>query len=344
MSTRPHLFYSAVLDRLVRARIFDTPRLIFPNTLTVLNYHRIDDPHQTNFDTFKPNVSATPQDFARQMDYVKEVFSVITCDHLVAWLHGEKSLPPRAAIITFDDGYYDNLSNAFPVLQERNLPAVIFLTTDFIGTVFPFYWDYVAYCFFHTEKETAHLPLTGTCSWRDQPSRRQVLHTWIEALKGIPEVEKQQAIRQIGQVLDVTVPVGAFANLYLNWEQVRAMSRSGLIEFGTHTMRHPILTRISLEQAKKEIEGSKRRLEEELGRSVVSMAYPNGSAADFSPGVMMVAKEVGIEMAFTLLAGPTRYATVRKNPLAIRRIPLHYSDTFERFVRKLSGFTRLVGR
>ena len=333
----------SLLDTLVGLKIFDVIHYATPNFLTVLNYHRIEDPFKQGFDTFKPNISATPQEFSRQMEYVKARFNVITCEQLAACLRGEKKLPPHAAIITFDDGYTDNLTNALPILQKYNLPAVIFLTTDFMGSDLPFYWDAVAYCFYHTKKNDAFLPLTGECSWHDEHSRERIMLRWIEAVKKLPEDEKRAMIRQIGPLLDVDIPAGAFANLHLTWEQVRAMRRSG-IEFGSHTAAHPILTRIPLEQARREIQESKRKIEAEIAEPVISLAYPNGGSADFSPDVMEAARQAGIEVAFTLLSGPTRYATVRKNPLAVRRIFLTYHDTFSKFVMKLMGITRLLNK
>jgi peptidoglycan/xylan/chitin deacetylase (PgdA/CDA1 family) len=333
-----------VIELLVKLGVFDTVRLLFPNTLTVLNYHRIDDPHRPGFDTFKLNVSATPGEFANQMDYVKKNYNVISCQQLASFLRGEAVLPPRAAMITFDDGYYDNLSNAFPVLRERNLPAVIFLTTSFIGTDSPFYWDYVACCFHHTKMTSADLPLIGECSWSDERSRYSAMVRWMETIKRIPEVEKIELIQKIGDILKVNPSAGMFANLYLNWDQVREMSQSGLIEFGSHTVSHPILTRITPEEARIEIEDSKKRIEQEIGKPVISLAYPNGGAADFSPEVISAAKDAGIEIAFTLLAGPTRYRSVKESPFEIRRIFLIYNDNFSRFIMKISGLARLFKR
>ena len=321
-------------------RLFDAVQHLFPNVLTVLNYHRIDNPFRAGFDTLKINVSATPDDFARQMDYVKGHYNVINCEHIVLYLRGEKDLPPHAAIITFDDGYYDNFFNAYPILKERNLSAIIFLTTGFIGKNEPFYWDYISYCFYHTTKRQAHLPLIGDCSWADEHSRNLIVHRWIEASKRIPETQKKDCISQIGKALDVVVPERAFDKLYLNWDQIRVMSGSGLIEFGAHTVNHPILTRIPVEQAAYEIQESKRKIEEETGKTVNALAYPNGGQADFSPAVMQAARDAGIEVAFSLLPGPTRYTTVKKDAFAVRRIFLAYYDSFPRFVAKISGLAR----
>jgi len=329
-----------LLNLLVQIRLFGVVQYFFSTTLTVLNYHRIDDPFQAGFDTLKINVSATSNQFALQMDYVKAHYNVISCQHLDLWLRGESKLPPHAAIITFDDGYCDNFSNAYPILKERNLPAIIFLATDFIGGSKPFYWDYISYCFYHTKKKQAHLPLTGDCSWIDENSRDLIMYRWIESLKKIPDVQKIEYMSQIGKTLDVVVPEEAFDKLYLNWDQVRAMSESGLIEFGAHTVTHPILTRIPIEQAAYEIRESKKKIEEETGKTVFALAYPNGGDADFSPVVIQAAKETGIVIAFSLLAGPTRYTTVKKDPFAIRRIFLAYYDSFPRFVAMISGLER----
>jgi hypothetical protein len=78
-------------------------RGLWAQSLTVVNYHRIDDPSRKDFDSFKPNVSATPEDFNQQMDYLAKWFNVISVRDLVQWLDGEKELPPFAALITFDD-------------------------------------------------------------------------------------------------------------------------------------------------------------------------------------------------------------------------------------------------
>lgn len=186
-----------------RSGFFDLARKLTPNLLTVLNYHRIDDPFHDGFDNFRPNVSATPSDFAAQMDYVSQKYNVISGTELAAFIKGGCQLPARAAVITFDDGYYDNYTSAYPILKARNLPAIIFLATDFIGTRKPFFWDLIAYCFFHTKKEQSHLPLLGAQSWVDGSTRDTVMQRLLEALKRIPDAEKQKLIDQLPSSLGV---------------------------------------------------------------------------------------------------------------------------------------------
>jgi peptidoglycan/xylan/chitin deacetylase (PgdA/CDA1 family) len=273
------------------------------------------------------------------MDYMRQNFNVISEAELLAWLRGEQGLPPRAAMITFDDGYQDNWANAYPILRARNLPAIIFLTTNYIEKNTPFYWDTLAYVFRHTKKDHADLPLIGEQSWQNDHEMEQVMLMWAEAAKLLPESEKEKALQRIPEILDVLIPENAFQGLHLSWDQVREMAQNG-IEMGSHTISHPILTRISIEQVKEELVESKKRIEAEIGMPVKSFAYPNGGVADFTPRISGLLRESGYHLAFSLIPGPTSFATVKENPYAIRRIFLLHADSFSRFVGKMTGLAR----
>jgi peptidoglycan/xylan/chitin deacetylase (PgdA/CDA1 family) len=322
---------------------FGGARQIMRRSLTVLNYHRIDNPERADFDTFRPNISASPSEFARQMDYVARNYNVISGTDLVSSIQSGKPLPPKSALITFDDGYLDNYTNAYPVLKSRNLPAIIFLATDFIGESKPFYWDYVAYCFHHTKKTDADLPILGAQIWNSVITRERVMLALVEALKKMPEQEKRNLVAQLPAALEVAVREDSFTRLMITWSQAREMSENG-IEMGGHTASHPILTRISLAEATSELARSKQRIEDELNKPVSTFAYPNGQGTDFNPEIIGRVQQTGFKAAFTLLSGPTRYTTVARKPFEIRRIFLGHEDHFPRFVAKLSGLPRIVSR
>jgi peptidoglycan/xylan/chitin deacetylase (PgdA/CDA1 family) len=326
-----------------RIGIFDFTRMLSPNSLTVLNYHRIDNPAHENFDTFLPNISATPSDFALQMDYVSQNYNVISGADLVSFIKGRRKLPARAAIITFDDGYYDNYTKAYPILKARNLPAIIFLTTNFVGTGKPLYWDLIAYCFHHTNLEKAELPYLGSRGWVDELTRTEVMYNWIEILKKIDESEKQKIVDQLPEIMAVSVPGDAFRNIMMSWSNAKELSENG-IEMAGHTVSHPILTRLSPEKASWELINCKRHIEDQINKRVISFAYPNGRSADFSSELIRRVQQAGFEVAFTLLPGRMRYADVLKNPFAIRRVFLSYRDTFPRFAAKLTGINRIYSK
>ncbi|MEK6750952.1 MAG: polysaccharide deacetylase family protein [Chloroflexota bacterium] len=314
-------------------------RQLFSKSLTVINYHRIDNPHQPDFDSFKPNISASPPMFAEQMDYLKRWFNVVSVNDVVQWLHGKHDLPPYAALITFDDGYLDNYTQAYPILRKNNFPAVIFLTTGHIETDAPFYWDMAAYCFFHTSKDHVTFPDKSERSWNGSAQKESVSNAWIEALKLLPDSEKQNWAGQLSERLNVSIPANYFKNLMVNWEQVQEMNQNG-IEFGGHTINHPILSRISPENARMEIEGSKLRIEQETGKEVLSFAYPNGMKNDLNPTLELLVAQAGYKAAFTLSNGPSSLREVKSNPFAIRRIFISHTHTMAHYAALTNPINR----
>ena len=314
-------------------------RGLWAKSLTVVNYHRIDDPHRIDFDSFKPNVSATPQDFDRQLEYLAKWFNVVSLKDVVEWMDGRKDLPPYAALITFDDGYLDNYTSAFPLLRKYNLPAVIFLTTGHIGTDAPFYWDMAAYCFTHTQSDHLTFPDGRVEHWSNREQLDEVSKNWIEFMKTLPHTEKQIYVENLPVLLGVSIPVGYFQSLMMDWDQVRDMQKNG-IEFGAHTVHHPILTRIPLEQVREEVTASKSSIEEELGKPVMGFAYPNGQALDLNGEIEKIVADSGIRAAFTLLDGPMSLVEVKRNPYAIRRIFISHRHSLAEYAMLLSPINR----
>lgn len=313
------------------------------NRLTVLAYHRIADRDTPQFDTYAPNVSATPAEFADQVDFIKQHFHVVSLPDVLGWLRGEVELPPYPALITFDDGYRDNFDNALPVLRSRDLPAVVFLATDCIGSSAPFYWDLAAYCFNLTRQTSVDLPLLGRRSWQHRHQREAILDSWIEALKRCEESDKKAAVAELPGRLQVSVADDAFADLHLTWAQIREMQSSG-VQMGAHTRSHPILSRIPLARAREEIVQSKAVIQAETGTEVVSFAYPNGGREDFGPEHRTLLRQAGIQAGFSLLPGPANFAETLRDPLAIRRVYINYGDGLARFAAKVTGLSRIAGR
>jgi peptidoglycan/xylan/chitin deacetylase (PgdA/CDA1 family) len=115
------------------------------------------------------------------------------------------------------------------------------------------------------------------------------------------------------------------------------------VAMGAHTQSHPILTRVSPERARAEVQGSKARIEAELNQPVTSFAYPNGLPPDFNPTLQTMLPQLGLDAAFTLVSGPARLAEVRREPMAVRRIFIGNRDTLPRFAAKVMGVPRLLG-
>lgn len=311
--------------------------------LTVLAYHRVVEHAEPGFDTDRRNVSATPGGFAEQMDYVARRFNPIGLDRLVAWLDGEARLPERPLLVTFDDGYRDNLLNAWPVMRDRDIPGVLLVAAAHIGVGRPFAWDLAAWCFHHTSRRDVDLPGWGRVSWETGEERRLVLNRWGEYCKTLPDEERSAAAWELPGLLEVTVPPGAFDGLHLDWDEVRALDAEGFVA-GAHTMEHPILTRVPRERARAEIADSAAKVSAEVGHPVEAFAYPNGLRDDVDDEIVAMVRDAGFRLAFTLIPGPSRPSEVLANPLLVRRICVGHGDHQSRFVAKVEGVARVAAR
>lgn len=331
-----------------KRRVFDTARrtgalgaagrLWGGDRVTVLAYHRVVDHHSPHFDTYRTNVSADPEGFDAQMEWAAAHFDPIDLTELAAARRGA-SLPERPLLVTFDDGYRDNFTQALPIARSHGIPLTVFLATDHIGTSRPFYWDLAAYCFHHTTRDEAFLPILGRRSLGDATA--SALDEWVAAAKTLPEHHKQSAVEALPESLGVSVPPDAFDGLLLDWDDVAHMQDQG-VHFGAHTCDHPILTRIPTDEMRRQVMESKREVERHTGEEAIGFAYPNGLAADFDAAAVDAVSEAGFDLAFSLLPGPSRRREIIARPFEVRRTYVYWGDHLSRFVAKVSGLARMA--
>ncbi len=196
--------------------------------LMVIFYHKVERP--LNGDGY---LCVTPRNFEKHINYLKENFNIISLQDFLDILE-KKSFPEKDSVmITFDDGFEDNYLNAFPILKKHNIPATIFVATDFIG--------------------------------------------------------KEGMLKEY---------------------QIREMFEHG-ISFGAHTQKHVRLSKVEIEEARKEILESKRKIESIIKRPVESFCYPYGHEGDFNYELSEVVKDAGFSCAFTALKNGSVFSTSR---------------------------------
>jgi peptidoglycan/xylan/chitin deacetylase (PgdA/CDA1 family) len=230
-------------------------------------------------------------------------------------------------LVSFDEGWSDNYSTAHLWLKKYSIPATIFLTTGMLGTSSVFWVEQLVR------------------AWKDPPRRQQIQARFREARQGgqppaleeIVEFCKRMPADERRRFLcNLALPLGAQgtqypADLMLTWDQVREMSSNG-IDFGSHTVTHPLLTYENDVAVQHELTASKQALEERLGKEVQAFAYPNG---DWNERVREMVKDAGYQVAFTTQRGWYRAG---QDPYAIPRIMLHEGN-----VTGLNGrFSRAV--
>jgi peptidoglycan/xylan/chitin deacetylase (PgdA/CDA1 family) len=308
--------------------------------LTVLAYHRILDPSSPGFDEYEPNVSATPELFAREMEYVAKHFSVIDLAALRAHIEQGTPLPPRPLLITFDDGYLDNYQNAYPILKQRGLPAVIFLITEKMDHPTRPWWDECAYYFHHTPRQQAKLPILGDTDLSAPALRRAARESLMSQMKTLPETDKLAVLHDLSSALDVALPAND-ARMFITWDEVRELVANG-VACQPHTDNHPILTRVSPDEMRHQLIASKTRIEQETQQDVYAFAYPNGTPDDYDRATIDTLRDTGYSLAVTLFPGPMLAKHVRRHPFEIPRVYLSHRDTLDRFIMKVMGVPALL--
>lgn len=320
---------ATILGNNVAHRVWDSSGA-GSRSLHILAYHRVLDDDHATFPFDEAVISATTRTFRRQMEFLADNFNVISFKQLAEYDCENRQWPERALIITFDDGYRDNYSNAFPILKEMGFSATIFLAVEHIGAAKLFWWDFIAYCFKQTRLPAVTLPLFDDAeplSLADARVKRKATDRVLDWIKEVPEDIKGKFVATLAQNLEVELPPNLAAGMHLTWDEVREMAAGGL-EFGSHTMTHPILSNVNTAQLEKEIAESKRVMERELGTEVVSFSYPVGGRTSFNEAVKDAVKKCGFRYAVSYREGVAKKSS---DPYSLPRIHVETSHSINLF-------------
>jgi peptidoglycan/xylan/chitin deacetylase (PgdA/CDA1 family) len=248
--------------------------------------------------------------FRMQIEYLKNHFEIISLSEAVGRMRNGGVRRPTA-VITFDDGYQNNFDVAFPILCGEKIPATIFLATGLIDTN-----DTVWHCRLNLALSQTRRPVLERNGFKFDLStfnlRAKASAAIQESLKRLPHPQLMAAMRSIILELDgdPDCSIGASSPYrMLNRNAITEMVASGLIEFGAHTHRHAILSRLFVEERFNEIRQSIDAVYKLTGRPCTSFSYPNGRAEDYDLESINHLQASGIQRAVTTTSGPNNKAT-----------------------------------
>lgn len=278
--------------------------------LRVLTYHRVDEPDAQPH-LYPGTLSATPNDFMRQMEVVAERYHVLSINDILDACDRNSRLPARSVLITFDDAYRDFADHAWPVLKRLGLPVTLFVPTAYPDRPrYRFWWDrlYDAVC---NSDEAIELDLlNGACS-ADSHEEKQRLFTKLKGhIRTLPHAEAMELVDRVC----VTLGERQVTNHVLGWGELRRLASDG-VTLAPHTRTHPLMNRISPEEAMREAVGSLTDLCDRIGDVPPVLAYPAGGVDPLAAEVLAAA---GFKLAFTTRRGMNAMALA--NPLRLRRI------------------------
>jgi len=294
----------------------------------VLMYHRVIASLHEEKIPVQPGMYVTRDSFQEQADFLKKHFHVLPLAELVHRMEAGRSISGCCAL-TFDDGWLDNLLHGFPVLRALNLPATIFLATEFIGTDRLFWPEELSSCLQGLESvdksrydTMLHLILGNAPASSEERQDMAII-----ALKSWEPQRRDDFLAELRQAQELP----ASDRMLMNWDEVREMHASGLIEFGAHTHNHVMLDQVPLAEAAQEIKLSRDEIERQLGVAPTLFAYPNGN---YTAELEALLARHGFKAAVT-----TRKDWVQKgvSPFAIPRIGMHedVSNTIPLFLARI---------
>jgi len=286
----------------------------------VIGYHRVVDDYAALARIEMPGMLVSRAMFERHLDWIGRRFEYVPLDEIGEHAASGRPFERPVAAVTFDDGYRDVYEHAFPVLERKGIPATVFVVTDLVGKPF---WQ-------------VHDKLYQLCAkafsvWHDPHRELSALFTEL----GLPaDSIRQQALANPYMVVSWMLPALAMADVVrvmdgleaavgngfqplprtIGWRELAEMQRAG-ITVGSHTRHHVSLPMETPAHVADELEGSKRILEQRLGRPAVHFAYPGGQ---FTPAVVEAVARAGYRFGYTACA----HDDPRHRALTIERLLL----------------------
>ena len=321
---------------IVGSRVLDLAGRFAAPWAVILMYHSVrEDPLQFA-DLIDPGITHATSIFRRHMEIIAREFVPVTLDDILLFLRGEAKLPRRAVAVTFDDGFADNAEIAAPILDHFGIRAAFYATVDLIGTPRVPWYCRLRYAFSATRKTEWKDTFNGrTWSLRDPTARNAALSHAFNMCAPMVADRQEECIRQIEAALEAEFPTGG-QRVMMSWDQLRRLRANGHI-VGSHTLTHPNVAHVTDdEDVRKELVGSKRRIESELGLEVVHFSYPHPALSpQWSDRTVKMSASAGYKSAVTTTLGRV---SAGSNPLCLRRVRASYTE--HRFRWSLTRFRR----
>ena len=311
----------------VRARLW---RDRTSTDLTILAYHRVLPASARRTAPDAEVVSCTPEEFVREIGFVRRHFDVIRFADIERLTESVK----RPVILTFDDGYKDNAETVLPLLSAAGVAATFFVTTGYIGTGALPWWDEICWLVTHPAGGSLDLkPLRDApLSVRDATQRNEAVAVVLHLAKTCGNADRLTLLENLRAQSDHTSPPGA-ADLMMNWDDVRRLAAAGM-EIGSHTVSHPVLGNVGdSAELQAELGESRRMIQQQVGVAADVISYPVGRKRDVTDAVVEAARASGYRYGCVYEHGVNSRQGF--DPFRLKRIKAEVGTDFTRFRAKV---------
>lgn len=248
--------------------------------------------------------------------------------------------PGPCVALTFDDGYRDNYEILFPIVKRLDLPVTIFLATGLIDRDTPMWWNAL-------EKAIAR---SRTISWASgqaevsETGRKwQVYQRMDQAFRRRDPANQRLLVDELAS-LNRGFRISEAYGCALTWSMIREMSASGLVEFGCHSVDHPVLSQLTFAEVERQVLGSRERLLFAAGLRARYFAYPFGRDHEVGPLAPKIVEMAGFDAGLTT-NGSVLHAFHLAQSARIPRIMLASKAQDPLIVQAyISGLPTMLGR
>jgi peptidoglycan/xylan/chitin deacetylase (PgdA/CDA1 family) len=288
----------------------------------IVMYHNFSGPNATDPDAL--NVEG----IRLQFEYLRRHFQVVPLMDLAERLASGRKFDRCSVALTIDDGRHSCYEFLFPLMKEFNFPATFFVVSSFIRGEDWIWTDKVLW-------------LSEQSSPPDElvPGK---LNGVFRSLNRMRPEERKARIEAMASSLNksggMTIPIPKSAPAKYSpcsWSELREMADSGLMEIGSHTVTHPILSTVTDEESFAEVTRSRAQIEEGIGRSVRSFCFPNGMPGDFRPSQVRQVAEAGYDCSVIAQFGMVGNSSDRYQ---LPRIGMARKSSAEQIAKYLDGF------
>jgi peptidoglycan/xylan/chitin deacetylase (PgdA/CDA1 family) len=300
----------------------------------ILTLHHVRPPRP---DRFQPNrlLEITPRFLKRVVKLLRRSRAdVVSLDELHRRLT-ERDFRRRFVCLTFDDGYRDTLTHAYPILKEAGMPFAVYVATSFPDRLGELWWLVLEAVIARNER--IGLVIDGknrTFDCATVAEKRALFNELYWWLRSRPtETELRAIVRDLAACYQVDI--AAFCkDLCMDWPEIAELAADPLVTIGAHTINHPMLAKLPAHTVRSEIDLSRSVIEAALGARPMHLSYPFGDPTSAGPREFAIARELGFKTAVTTRPG-VLFRRQAAHMTALPRISLNGEFQQLRYVRVL---------
>lgn len=256
---------------------------------SVLMFHRV---VETEKDIITNSLEVTAGLLENTIQYFLENnYDIVSIERAHEILTGKVKADKKFAVFTFDDGYKDNYTIAYPIFKKYNVPFTIYITTCFPDKKADIWWYALEELVRKVEEVEFHFAGTDYHYFTRTTAEEMAASLAIRKVILSTEIEEQDNLFSIlfdGNGIDLRKLSDCMT---MDWKDIEELSRSELVTIGAHTTNHYNLRNLDMQSARKEISDSKREIEAHIGKAVEHFAYPFGTVHEASEREFKITEE-----------------------------------------------------